>query len=39
MWENDWPDSLAAMEKDWKPFLDGNGRFKDSIDRLVADSQ
>src|SRR5207253_1491030 len=28
MWENNWPDSLAVMEKDWKPFLEGNGGFK-----------
>jgi len=39
MWENDWPNSLAVMEKDWKPFLERKGRFKDSIDRLVTDSQ
>jgi hypothetical protein len=39
MWENNWQNALAAMEKDWKPFLEGKGRLKDSIDRLVADSQ
>ena len=38
MWESAWPDSLPVMEKDWKPFLRGSGRFKDSIDRIVADS-
>jgi hypothetical protein len=38
MWESAWPNSLPVMEKDWKPFLEGSGRFKDSIDRIVADS-
>jgi hypothetical protein len=38
MWENDWPNTLPVMERDWKPFVEGNGRFKDAIDRIVADS-
>jgi hypothetical protein len=38
MWESAWPGSLAVMEKDWKPFLDGHGRFRDAIERIVADS-
>jgi hypothetical protein len=37
MWEKNWPNTLPVMEEDWKPFLDGRGRFRDSIDRLVAD--
>jgi hypothetical protein len=38
MWEHDWPGSLPVLEKDWKPFLDGKARFKDALDRIVADS-
>jgi len=38
MWESTWPNSLPVMENAWKPFLDGDGDFRDSIDRLVANS-
>jgi hypothetical protein len=38
MWENAWPNFLPLMEKHWKPFLDGSGRFEESIDQLVADA-
>jgi hypothetical protein len=38
MWESAWPNSLPVMEKDWKPFLDGNGDFRESVARIVADS-
>jgi hypothetical protein len=38
LWESAWPQVLPLMEKDWKPFLDGKGTFKDAIKQLVADS-
>jgi hypothetical protein len=38
LWESELTGFLPVMEKDWKPFLDGSGRFKDAIDRIVADS-
>ena len=39
MWENTWPNSFPVMEKNWKPFLDGHGHFKDAIDRIVSASE
>jgi|SRR5579863_2907453 len=39
MWENNWPNLLPIMERDWKPFLDGKGSFRESIDRLATDSE
>jgi hypothetical protein len=38
MWESSWPNTLPVFEKDWKPFVDGKGDFRDSIGRIVADS-
>lgn len=38
LWEDNWPQVLPMMEKDWKPFLEGKGAFKDGIRQLVADS-
>lgn len=38
MWESNWPQVLPVLEKDWKPFLEGKGNFKDAIRQLVADS-
>lgn len=38
MWEHNWPDTLPVLDKDWQPFLDGKARFKEAIDRVVADS-
>jgi hypothetical protein len=38
LWESAWPGVLPIMEKDWKPFLEGTGTFKDTIKQLVADS-
>jgi hypothetical protein len=38
LWESAWPQVLPLMEKNWKPFLEGKGAFKDAIKQLVADS-
>jgi hypothetical protein len=38
LWESSWPQTLPVLEKDWKPFLEGDGAFKDAIKQLVADS-
>jgi hypothetical protein len=38
LWEGNWPEMLHLMEKDWKPFLEGRGAFKDAIKQLVANS-
>ena len=38
LWETNWQQLLPIMEKDWKPFLEGKGTFKDAIKQLVADS-
>jgi hypothetical protein len=37
MWDHNWPDTLPILEQDWRPFLDGKSRFKEAIDRMVAD--
>jgi len=38
LWENAWPLALPVLDKDWKPFLDGKGNFRDAIRQVVADS-
>jgi hypothetical protein len=38
LWESEWPDTLPILEKHWKPFLAGTGRFRDAIGRVVADA-
>lgn len=38
MWDNNWPDLLPILEKEWKPFLDGEGNFKDAVDRFATDA-
>ncbi|HEV2473201.1 MAG TPA: hypothetical protein VGS41_11080 [Chthonomonadales bacterium] len=39
MWDTAWPNTLPALDKDWRPYLEGKAKFKASIDRLVADLQ
>ena len=35
LWERAWPDHLAVLEKEWKPYLDGNREFDAAIGALV----
>ncbi|MCU1233147.1 MAG: hypothetical protein JWP63_1114, partial [Candidatus Solibacter sp.] len=35
--ERGWPGSLAVLEKDWKPYLDGKTTFADAVQALVTD--
>lgn len=35
--ERGWPGSLAVLEKDWKPYLDGRTAFDSAIRAVVAD--
>ena len=37
LWEANWPQALSVLEKDWKPFIEGKGNFRDAIKQLVAD--
>lgn len=37
MWEHNWPGTLPILEQDRGAFLDGKSRFKDAVDRVVAD--
>lgn len=37
MWQNTWPLALPVFEKDWKPFLDGKGNFRNSLKQVVDD--
>ena len=35
--ERGWPGSLAVLEKDWKPYLDGKASFADAVAAVVRD--
>jgi hypothetical protein len=35
--ERGWPGSLAVLEKDWKPYLEGQRSFADAVTALVQD--
>ena len=35
LWERVWPDHLGVLEREWKPFLDGDLDFEAAIEALV----
>lgn len=35
LWERAWPDHLGALEREWKPYLDGHKDFDSAISGLV----
>ena len=37
LWERAWPDHLGALEREWKPYLDGHRDFEAAISALVDD--
>lgn len=37
LWERVWPDHLGALEREWKPYLDGHKDFESAINALVDD--
>ena len=37
LWERAWPDHLGALEREWKPYLDGHKDFESAISALVDD--
>lgn len=37
MWEHDWPGLFEILERRWKPFLDGQGSFREAIGTIVAE--
>jgi hypothetical protein len=38
LWQSEWPNTLPVLEKYWKPFLEGEGRFRDAIRQVVAEA-
>jgi hypothetical protein len=35
LWEQGWRGVYDVMERHWKPFLDGDGTFREAIDGVV----
>ena len=35
LWQRAWPDHFEALEKEWKPYLEGDREFADAINALV----
>ena len=35
LWERAWPDHHGALEREWKPYLDGRRDFDSAISALV----
>ena len=38
LWESGWPGVLEVLKRRWKPFLDGQGTFREAIDAVVMES-